>query len=235
MFGRSRPVTFDPYGRRRRSGPPRWLVLLLVGIALGAAAVIVAQERYLPPRLSADASAQLRSSFERADSERARFRRELDQTGQQLATALAERQRLTDALAASRAGNAQLHDDLASVVESLPPDPRGGEVQVRAARFSTTRDGVLAYDVVLTRERGAGKPMAALMRLVVDGDSARGAGSAITLPVVPLSIGSHQVLHGSAPLPEGFRPRQSTVQVLDRSGGKALGMRVLRVERGAAD
>src|SRR5438270_716687 len=37
MFGRSKPIVFDPYGRRRRGlRVPRWLVLLLLGGALGA-------------------------------------------------------------------------------------------------------------------------------------------------------------------------------------------------------
>ncbi len=232
MLGRSRPVIFDPYGRRRRTGPPRWLVLLLAGIALGAGAVVLVQERYLPPRLSADASVQLRGAFEHADAERTRLQRELDQTGQRLATALAERRRATDELAASRAGVAQLRDDLVAAVDALPPDPRGGAVQVRAARFTATRDGALAYEIVLTRERAAGKPLAGVMQLVVAGDPARGPGSAIALAPIPVSIGSREVVRGSAPLPAGFRPRQSTVQVLDRSGGKALGMRVILVDRG---
>ena len=145
MFGRSRPVFFEPHGRRRRAGPPRWLVLLLVGIAVGAAAVVVVQERYLPPRLSAEAGAQLRAAFEQASTERATLRRELDQTGQRLASALAERQRQAGELATSRAAAAGLQDDLAAAVDALPADPRGGAVQVRAARFTTARDGSLYW------------------------------------------------------------------------------------------
>ncbi|HJV70446.1 MAG TPA: hypothetical protein VJ693_14915, partial [Ideonella sp.] len=73
MFGRSKPVVFDPYGRRRsRWRMPRWLVLLLVGIVIGGGGVLFVQQRYLPPRLSAEASAALRSSFEQADAERLR-------------------------------------------------------------------------------------------------------------------------------------------------------------------
>ena len=61
MFGRSRPVVFNPYGRRRsRWRLPRWLVLLLLGAALGVAGVLLAQERYLPPRLSAAQSVQFK-------------------------------------------------------------------------------------------------------------------------------------------------------------------------------
>jgi len=36
-------------------------------------------------------------------------------------------------------------------------------------------------------------------------------------------------VRGSLPLPQGFRPQQTTIQVLDRVGGKLLGMRVIYV------
>jgi hypothetical protein len=230
MFGKSREVTFDPYGSRRsRTRVPRWLVLLLVGTAIGAAGVIVVQERYLPPRLSAAAGAELRASFESADAERARLKRQLDDTSKRLATALADSKSATDALAANREHIEQLRDDVASAVTSLPPDPRGGSVEVRAARFSA-KGGSLAYDVVLTRDRASAKPMTGVMQLVVAGDGARGADTSVSLKPVSLSIGSHQILRGNLPLPDGFKPRQTTVQVLDRVGGKSLGMRVLPVK-----
>ena len=41
--------------------------------------------------------------------------------------------------------------------------------------------------------------------------------------------GSHEVLRGSAPLPAGFRPKETTIQVMDRAGGRSLGRRVMLV------
>lgn len=230
MFGRSRPIPFNPYGRRR-SGLrlPRWLVLLLLGMAAGVAGVIVVQERYLPPRLSADASLKLTESFNQADTDRVRLKAELAETTKGLETTRAERQALTNELAASRATTAQLRDDLSSVVASLPPDPRGGSVEVRAGRFGV-KAGQLAYDLVLTRERATGKPMAGVLQLIVAGEGARGADASVALKPIALSIGSQLVARGSVPLPEGLRPRQATIQVLDRAGGKLLGMRVILVK-----
>ena len=230
MFGQSKPVVFDPYGRRRsRWHLPRWLVLLLSGIAIGAAAVVVVQERYLPPRLSADASVKLRGAFEQADVERSRLKRELAETTKRLEAALAGKQGLATELAASRASVERLRDDVESVVAALPPDPRGGGVEVRAGRFSA-KGGVLAYDVVLTRERANGKPVPGVMQLVVAGESARGAETTVTPKPVAVSIGSQEVVRGSLALPDGFRPRQTTIQVLDRIGGKLLGMRVMLIK-----
>jgi hypothetical protein len=225
-----KPVAFNPYGRRRAAWrPPRWLVLLLSGIAIGVGGVVIVQERYLPLRLSADASAKLRSDYEQADADRVRLKRELDVATQRLNTALADKKKLSDEVAANDATQQQLRADLASVVASLPPDPRGGGVEVRAGRF-TVKGGNLDYDIVLTRERGGGKPLAGVMQLVVAGESAAGTESSVNLKPVALTIGSHEVVRGSLPLPAGFKPRQTTVQVLDRVANRPLGMRVLLVK-----
>ena len=230
MFGQRKPVLFEPYGRRRaRWRPPGWLWLLLLGIALGAGGVLFVQERYLPPRLSAAAGAALRGDYERADAERQRLKGELGGEAQRLQTALAERASLADELAASRLAAQRLQDDLGAVVASLPADPRGGTVAVRAGHFSA-QGGTLAYDVVLTRQGAAGKALPGVVRMVVAGVSQRGNEAAVTLEPVAVSIGAHQVVRGRAPLPDGFKPRQTTIQVLDRAAGRLLGMRVLRIE-----
>src|SRR5690349_278548 len=103
MFGRSRPITFDPYGSRRGRRVPRWILLLLIGFVLGAVAIVVVQERWLPPRLSADASARLRASFEQAEAQRARLAAELEATGKRLAATSAERESLAAQLATTKA------------------------------------------------------------------------------------------------------------------------------------
>jgi hypothetical protein len=226
MFGQSRPVVLDRYGKRgSRWAMPRWLILLLIGIAIGAAGVIVAQERYLPPRLSASESTTLRASFEQADRERTRLRAELAATTQRLDTAVADTKRLTTELTVSRGNADRLRETASALVASLPPDPRGGAVEVRAARFAI-EGGALAYDVVLTR---SGKPVNGAMQFVVTGASGRGADSSITLRPIAISVGAFESLRGSVPLPEGFKPRETTISVLD-AGGRLLGRRVIYVK-----
>lgn len=229
MFGRSRPMMFDSLGTRRsRARVPPWLVWLLLGLVLGAAGVVWVQERYLPPRLSARESTALRNAYDHAESERQRLKIELDQAQQQLQQALAEKTTFADQLDKTRANAAKLSDDLASVVQSLPPDPRGGRIEIRAAQFIASA-GSLDYEVVLVRDAKTDKAVKRVMQLVVAGEPARAAPTTLALKPITFSLDSHEVLRGSLPLPEGFRPRQATVQVLDGIGGKVLGMRVLFV------
>lgn len=229
MFGQFKPVAFDPYGRRRRRGRlPAWLVLLLIGIAAGAGGVVFVQERYLPERLSPRAAAELRSAFISADGARGALEERLNEASRQLATAQAERQRLTDELAASRPTLEALRGDLAAAIESLPADPRGGAVEIRAGRL-TAKAGMLSYELVLTHERGAAKPLAASVRFVVAGETGRGVPGNFTPPPVATTIGSRQVVRGTLALPAGFSARQATIQVVD-SAARPLGMRVLLVK-----
>jgi hypothetical protein len=91
MFGNSRPVVFNPYKKRRSIWRlPRWLVLLLVGIILGAAGVITVQQRYLPPRLSAEASERLTRALEMSDNERLRLAGELGKVTTQLESSVTD-------------------------------------------------------------------------------------------------------------------------------------------------
>lgn len=230
MFGRSKPVVLEPYGHRRKRGrPPRWLVLLLTGVAVGVAGVLVVQEKYLPPRLSASESSQLRASFEKADGDRTRLQQSLADTQRQLAATQDEKKSLADQLGASRGEVERLRGDLGTAVAALPPDPRGGAVEVRAGRF-TVQGGALVYEVVLARERATAKPLPGVLQLQVAGMPATGPETTVSLKPVQFSLAGHEVVRGSQPLPAGFKPREAKVQVLDRPAGKSLGMRVMLVK-----
>jgi hypothetical protein len=230
MFGRSKPVVLESYGHRRKRGrPPRWLVLLLSGVAVGVAGVLVVQERYLPPRLSANESLKLRLAYDHTEAERTRLQRALSDTEQKLAATATQNKALQDELAGSRARIERLSQDLATTVEALPPDPRGGTVEVRAGKF-TVRGGALVYDVVLARDRAGNRPTTGVMQLQVVGSSAKSPQATVALKPVPVSFTSHEVVSGSQPLPDGFKAREATVQVLDRPAGRSLGMRVMLVK-----
>lgn len=229
MLGQFKPVAFEPSGRRRSNWrPPIWLVLLVLGAATGAAGVILAQERFLPPRLSASESSALRVSLAQAESERARLAADLAETTRQLQAVQAERATLAADLAADRERTKNSRADFEFLVGALPPNPRGGTVEVRAARL-VKQPGALGYEVLLTRGKTAAAPQAGVMQFVVTG-LAGGVERHLALEPVTVSVGVHQSLRGSLALPANFTPKQTTINVLDRVGGKSLGMRVLYVQ-----
>ena len=135
MFGSSKPIPFDPYGRRRSSRRfPPWLALLVIGIALGIGAVLVVQERYLPPRLSAAESIRLRDDYQAADAERTGLKRELADTtarNWQKATRPTARPPSTTSRPVSPAPS-RCATTWPPCSRSLPPDPRG-EARCRCA------------------------------------------------------------------------------------------------------
>jgi hypothetical protein len=226
-----KPVPFEPAGyRRSRGGLPRWLVLLLVGLAGGAGGVLYVQANHLPPRLSAADSERLRGTLERTEAEQQRLTAELAATKRQLAETIAQKEAAATEYSESSSTIERLRRDIAALVAALPPDPRGGSVAVRGGDVSV-RGGKLEWELVLSRAAAPGSaPLAGVLQLAVSGQTARDVEGRVALAPVPLKLGAHEVLRGSAALPEGFRPRQTTIQVLDRPGGSQLGMRVLLVD-----
>jgi multidrug efflux pump subunit AcrA (membrane-fusion protein) len=229
MFGSSKPVVLS-YGSQRapKRRVPRWLILLSTGLAAGAGGLWLAQERYLPPRLTPAASSEMRNAYAQADTERKNLKAQLATTTQQLAAAQATTQRQSQELAAPRAEAQKLRDDMAALVAALPADPRGGAVEVRTARFAAQGKELL-YDVVLTHDN-TGKTLNAVMQMSVLSLNARGAETTFVTKPVPVSVGAYALVRGRAPVPEGVRARQVTLQVLDAPGGKLLGMRIMPVK-----
>lgn len=226
----SKPVAYYSSSRRRhRFRPPRWLVLLLVGTGLGVGGVILVQERYLPPRISVAAGEQLRNSLDSSEAARIKQAADLAETSRRLAASLDERKRLADELADSRAAAGRFQEDLKAIVSTLPPDPRGGVVEIRAGRFVTTGTS-LSYTVVLSRGRTTEAALPVSVQYVVSGDAVRGTSTVFTPAAQAASVGSSSIQHGTIALPDGLRPRQVTIRILDRNGDKSLGMRVLEVK-----
>ncbi|MBE0594423.1 MAG: hypothetical protein M9951_05715 [Burkholderiaceae bacterium] len=231
MFGRSKPVVFEPHGYRRgRSWKiPRWLLILLAGIVIGVGGLLYAQEEYGPQRLTAAESQRLQATLDQTESERQRLQDELGATTRKLEAAVAEGKTLSEQLAESRGSVGALQQDIDLFLQALPPDPRGGPTQIRSARFFQD-GGRLGYHVVVTRDKPTARPYTGVMQFVVAGT--RGNSSAetnVTLDPIEVVLPAYVHLRGSMPLPEGFNPRETTVRVMDSVGGATRAMRVLYV------
>lgn len=225
----TRHTGFSLHGHpRTKRRWPAWLGWLLFGGLLGAGAVLYAQHRVLPPRLSTAVSTRIMGDLHLAEAERDRLRAELARAQQQLVAAQQGQQQASDSLANSRSQAESLQREFDAVVAMLPPDPRGGVVQVRAARFAIDARE-LQYEVVLTRDAPNAQPMNALMQLSVTGAVGRQSEATAALEPVALTLGARGLVQGRLALPAGFRPRQAMVQILDRPAGTVLGMRQLYV------
>jgi len=229
MFGRSRPVVFDPYRhQRRRGGLPRWAWLLLAGLTLGAGGVILAQERWLPPRLSAAESARLRSAFEQAEAERSRLQQALTSTTRERDDARSAREALAKQHAELSARVEAFDADLAFAVDALPPDPREGAVALRAVQASV-RQGALHYELALSHGQPGGRAIDGVLQMEISGQAADGSERRVALQPVERRIAPRDVMRGRVPLPSAFAPAQVTLRVVDRRTEQRLGMRIVRV------
>ena len=231
LFRRKGPVVFEPRGytgSRSRWRVPRWLVILLAGVALGAGGLWLVQERYGPKRLSPQEARELQERVVQLDGERGKLQADLDASTTQLQGTRAENRTLAAELAAVRQTAERQQKDLALFDHVLPPDPRGGPIGVRAARFDPDPSQLL-YHVLLTSERPGSKPFKGVMDFVVLGARATGREESITLTAVPVGFDAYQHVQGRSALPAGFVPRQITVRVLDAPGGRVLAMRVYNV------
>lgn len=234
MFGRSNSVSFQRYAysqRRRRSWwpLPGWLTLLLFGILLGAGGLWYAQEEYLPPRLSAAESELLQNRLVTLEGERDRLQNDLRQTADKLQASEAQVERLTAELAKARTSIADLEEDIALFVVSLPPDPRSGDIGVRSARFEVDK-GQLSYRVLMTDDRAkTSAPFKGVLVLEMLGRYPGRAEERLALEPMPVSIDRYAHAQGLTPLPDGFEPRQVTIRVLDRPDGTQLGLRIYNV------
>jgi hypothetical protein len=231
MFGRSKPTVFKPVPYQRQRQPrrvPRWLLLLLLGIAGGAGGLWYAQENYLPPRLSLPETLKLRGDLQSTTDERDKLREELKQVSAKLSLSEAQSKKAQTDFANSQQTTDKLQKNVSQLLASLPPDPRGGPIGIRAGSFSPG-GGQLSYNIIFTRTTKTGDAFRGVAQLVVTGKRGSGRDEVLTLNPLPMALDSFEQLSGALPLPDGFAPKEVMVKVLKGPGGDLMAMRVYRM------
>lgn len=230
MFGRSQRAVFKPSlyqpGKRTRR-MPRWLVLLSVGIALGAGGVLFLQTNYGPQRLTVEQSEQLHSELNASKLENQRLQSQLEQTTQQRDANLSGYDQLTTDLADARAKLATLNQELALFQDAMPPDPRGGNLGIRSATLKR-QPGLLDYQVLVMREARAGAPFQGTLTFAIDGSYPNGRTATLTLDGPSLNVDRYDYARGQLKLPGGFSPKIAVLRVMD-GGHKQQAMRIYYV------
>jgi hypothetical protein len=222
MFGTSKSRVFKPIpfgASRRRKQVPAW--------ALGASGLYFAQEKLLPARLSFPESQEMKAQLEQATKARDTMAAQLAQANTQLTSAQDERSVATARMNTALGQVDPLKKDLDLFLKTLPPDPRGNALAIRAGMFSTAA-GKLNYHVLFTRAKADGPEFRGMVQLVVAGNRG-GRENSIELPAQPFALDAYQHVSGALALPEGFTPREVSVKVLRSAGGAMESLRVFRL------
>lgn len=219
MFGRSqravfKPSVYQPGKRTRRM--PRWLVLLLIGIGLGAGGVLFLQANYGPQRLTVEQSEQLQSELNTANLDRQRLRVQLAEATEQRDANQATREQATKALEEARAQIDSMKQEFQIFQDAIPPDPRGTDIGVRSGLF-IREPGKLNYQVLLMREKYDAPAFKGTLQLAVQGVHRNGRSGTIELDPISVDLARYQIAQGQAEMPEGFTARSVRIQVLDPS------------------
>lgn len=231
MFGKSNRRVFQPtaYGNSRRARRiPRWLVLMLTGIVLGAGGLLFLQKSYGPTRLTVEQSEQLHYDLNSSNMDKQRLQSQLNQQGNDLKVARSTLDTQATELKQATAQVKKLTADLQLFADAMPPDPRGTSPGIRAASFSNDA-GQLAYQILVMQDKGKTDKFTGEVELIVAGRYPNGKNANIDLPPFNIELEQYTHARGALPLPEGFTARQVTIKITQQGSKKLSATRTLRV------
>ena len=233
MFGSSKRHTFKPtaYGASRRPRRiPRWLVLMLTGVVLGAGGLLFLQKSYGPTRLTVQESEQLHYDLNSANLDKQRLQTELNRETHELTEARAQLQAQATELENTRNQLEQAHKDIQMFASAMPPDPRGTSPGIRAASFRSDQTD-LNYDFLVMQDEGKTSLFKGTVELVMAGRYNNGRSGNIDIPAFDLELERYTQVSGAFPLPGGFTPTQVTIKIKRQGSEKVVGTRTIRVIR----
>lgn len=233
MFRSSKRQAFTPtaYGSsRRKRRIPRWLVLILTGVVLGAGGLLFLQKSYGPTRLTVEQSEQLHYDLNSANMDKQRLQSELTQQTRDLTQARARLEAQDKELESVRAQLATVSEDIFRFADAMPPDPRGTSPGINSATFGyNAQEEALTYSMLIMQDKGkADTPFKGAIEMSVTGRYPNGRNGTVELPAIAIELGRYIHAEGAIPLPDSLKPRQVTVKVLD-AAGKLAATRILNV------
>lgn len=233
LFGSSKRNTFKPtpYGAtRKKRRVPRWLILMLTGIVLGAGGVLFIQKSYGPTLLTVQQAEQLRQDLNTANLDKQRLQSQLNRITHDLKetqTALTQQ--------TERAVNAEetvetLKEDILLLASAVAPDPRGTSPGIRAADFENA-ENQLNYQLLVMQDNPDEPEFNGVMDFAVAGRYPNGRSTTLDIPAGSVGIGYYSQLSGSVELPNGFRATQVTIRIRPGEDQAVAATRTIRVPR----
>lgn len=230
MLGSKRPV-FKPtaYGHtRRKRRIPRWLVLMITGMVLGAGGLLFIQKSYGPPMLTVEQSQQLHDELNSAKSENQRLQ-------SRISVAEREREESLTEVAAIRSRQ-ERHDSIVTALEkdielfanAMPADPRGTSPGIRAAEL-INQDGQLNYNILLMQDNNDAPEFKGTMTFNVKGRYPNRRTGHVDLDPIEIQLGRYVHAQGTVALPDGMTATQVTIQVYPEGSERAAAMRIINV------
>ena len=227
----------SPYDTSRRSrGLPRWAILMLVSIMIGAGGVLFIQTSYGPKQLSILDSQKLISDMNSAMLEKQRLQTQVDEFTQKLERERSESEQTRKSLEAElskvQALVEPLKEQLDLFAQTLPFDPKYGAIGISTAQFLQGKTGgKLSYLLWVMQEKADRPTFTGKLVLTFEGRYADGRNDTISINPINLSVGHYQHISGQADLPEGFIARRVNAKILDADGKKQLTWRVMQVQQ----
>lgn len=232
MLGSKRPA-FKPtaygYSRRKRR-IPRWLVLMLTGVVIGVGGLLFIQTSYGPTRLTTEQSEQLHFDLNSANTENHRLQSQLGQITRELED--------TQSALENQRAKLENHDEIVNKLErdinlfaaSMPADPRGTNPGIRAASFSFD-NAKLHHSILVMQDANPSSSFKGQMKLSVAGRYTNGRTGHIEIEPTEISVDRYNYLIGDSTMPDGFTPRQVTIQILEEGTQKQRATRIINVSR----
>lgn len=228
----------SPYNTQRHSrGLPRWFILLVLGILMGAGGVLLLQASYGPKRLTVLESEKLMADLTTLNSKHQTAQNDLASLTAQLQSV----QQASDQVVR------QTQQELETLKQKLVPTEQALEIFKKALASSMSFDPIgiagdsfiqsksqpsLTYQVLLIQSPKSTTPFVGQADITFEGTYPNGRAGAIKTPLTSLDVASHQLVSGAMELPAGFVATRGTIRVYKSDSNRALGWRTFSVQRG---
>ena len=239
IFGRSRRQVFKPSpyetGRRGRS-LPRWFILLVVGILIGAGGTLILQASYGPKRLTVMESEKLTNDLTALSLERQQLQTDLSELQRQLESGKREAEStITNLREEIRQLNDRLQplrDDVALFTRALTAGVTFDPIGITGASFTQAPgSNELSYHVLLVQEDDQQAAYEGRIEVTFEGRYPNGRAGSVVALVEPFTLKHYEHLKGNIEMPNALQATRATLRVYQAQGQRALSFRTYQVER----